>query len=258
MSNKIFTLIPKIMGELGAIEKKGFNKNQNYSFRSAEDVAAALQPLLTKYGVFIVPEVLSQYHEERRSSTGGTLVSRVLHIKYIFYADDGSNFSTSVVAEGMDSGDKASNKAMTAGFKYNIVQTFCVPSKEHKDSEDDNHDVGSTKTTPPTNTSAASAQPAYVVPMDVAKGPTTLKKISPAQVSRLWGITKSRGIHSDFVHTNLRSMFGLESVKDLDWKQYKVFVDDWLSNVNVNLAEVSQKDEASNIPPPLGDDDIPF
>ena len=33
----------------------------------------------------------------------------------------------------MDSGDKATNKAMSAAFKYACFQTFCIPTEEMKD-----------------------------------------------------------------------------------------------------------------------------
>ena len=33
----------------------------------------------------------------------------------------------------MDSGDKASNKAMSAAFKYACFQTFCIPTEEMQD-----------------------------------------------------------------------------------------------------------------------------
>ena len=33
----------------------------------------------------------------------------------------------------MDSGDKASNKAMSAAFKYACFQTFCIPTEEMRD-----------------------------------------------------------------------------------------------------------------------------
>ena len=35
----------------------------------------------------------------------------------------------------MDSGDKATNKAMAAAFKYALFQTFCIPTEEMKDAD---------------------------------------------------------------------------------------------------------------------------
>ena len=41
----------------------------------------------------------------------------------------------------MDSGDKSSNKAMSAAQKYAFLQVFCIPTEEPKDTENDTHDV---------------------------------------------------------------------------------------------------------------------
>ncbi len=54
-------------------------------------------------------------------------------MKYTFYAEDGSHIEAVVVGEGMDSGDKATNKAMSAAFKYACFQVFCIPTEEMKD-----------------------------------------------------------------------------------------------------------------------------
>jgi hypothetical protein len=35
----------------------------------------------------------------------------------------------------MDSGDKASNKAMSVAYKYAFMQIFCIPTEEEKDTE---------------------------------------------------------------------------------------------------------------------------
>ena len=94
-----------------------------------------LQPLFAKYKLFIVPELLEQNREERKSSNG--LLYSICKMKYIFYAEDGSNVSAIVVGEGMDSGDKASNKAMAVALKYALFQVFCIPTEEMKDPDNE-------------------------------------------------------------------------------------------------------------------------
>ena len=37
------------------------------------------------------------------------------------------------IGEGMDSGDKATNKAMAIAFKYACFQVFCIPTEEMND-----------------------------------------------------------------------------------------------------------------------------
>ncbi len=41
----------------------------------------------------------------------------------------------------MDSGDKASNKAMSVAHKYAFLQVFCIPTKDDKDPEVDTPQV---------------------------------------------------------------------------------------------------------------------
>lgn len=134
---EIHQKIPVIMSEIGAIQKAKKNAQQGFMYRGVDDVMNALQPLLHKHGVFIVPEVLEQKREERQTSKGGNLIYSVCTIKYTFYAGDGSFITAVVIGEGMDSGDKATNKAMAIAFKYACFQVFCIPTEEMKDPDAD-------------------------------------------------------------------------------------------------------------------------
>lgn len=129
----IYESITKIMEEVPAIGKDKVNKQQGFKFRGIDDVMNALQPLLAKYKVFIAPEILEQIREERTTKTGGNLIYSICKIKYKFYAEDGSSIEAVTIGEGMDSGDKATNKAMAIAMKYALFQVFCIPTEEMKD-----------------------------------------------------------------------------------------------------------------------------
>lgn len=139
MENKmnIYQSITKILEEVPAIGKNKKNTTQNFMFRGIDDVMNTFQPLLAKHKVFIVPQILEQTREERQTSKGGTLLYSICKIKYIFYAEDGSSIEAIVVGEGMDSGDKATNKAMAIAMKYAMFQVFCIPTEEMKDPDGD-------------------------------------------------------------------------------------------------------------------------
>lgn len=115
------------MRSVGAVGKDEKNKQQNFDFRSIVQVYNRLQPLMATHGIFSSPRVLDVQRETHQTAKGGTLHYAVVHVEYTFWAEDGSSFITSVVGEGMDSGDKASNKAMAAAHKYALCQTFCIP-----------------------------------------------------------------------------------------------------------------------------------
>lgn len=137
MEGKIFELIPEAMRRVGAIGKDSTNKQQGFKYRGIDAVYNALNPVMSELGLFIVPEILDHRREERETEkqiNGQTVKSllkySILTIRYTMYAPDGSNVSCVVVGEGMDSGDKASNKAMSIGLKYACFQLFMIPTEE--------------------------------------------------------------------------------------------------------------------------------
>ena len=137
----IYESIAVVMSEIGAVGKNSQNKQQGFMFRGIDAVMNAINPALVKNKVFIVPEILEQTREERTSSKGGTLIYSVCKIKYTFFAEDGSSVSAVVIGEGMDSGDKATNKAMSIAFKYACFQVFCIPTEEMADPDAECHEV---------------------------------------------------------------------------------------------------------------------
>lgn len=137
----IFETISAVMNDIGAIGKTSKNTTQGFMFRGIDAVMNAINPALVKYKLFIVPEVLEQSREERQTTKGGTLIYSIVKVKYTFYAEDGSNISAVVIGEGMDSGDKATNKAMSIAFKYACFQVFCIPTEEMVDPDKESHEV---------------------------------------------------------------------------------------------------------------------
>ena len=65
------------------------------------------------------------------------MIYSVVKVRYTFYTDDGSSVQAVVIGEAMDRSDKSTNKAMSAAFKYACFQTFCIPTEEMKDSEEE-------------------------------------------------------------------------------------------------------------------------
>ena len=138
----IFERISAVMNEVGAIGKTRKNtQGSGYYFRGIDDVYNALQTPLTKHKVFFAPTVLDKTREERTSKSGGSLLYTILTVKYTFFTEDGSSFDVTTVGEAMDSGDKSSNKAMSAALKYALFQVFCIPTDEDNDTENQTHQL---------------------------------------------------------------------------------------------------------------------
>ena len=146
----IYEAISRCMEEIGAVGKDAVNKQQGFKYRGIDAVMNAINPALTKNHVFIVPEVLDQSREERTTKSGGALIYSVCRIKYTFYAEDGSCIEAVTVGEGMDSGDKATNKAMAIAIKYACFQVFCIPTEEMKDPDEETQDPAKPQFNPAT------------------------------------------------------------------------------------------------------------
>lgn len=189
----IYESITKIMEEVPAIKKDKKNTQQNFKFRGIDDVMNALQPLLAKYKVFIVPEILEQKREERKSSKGGTLIYSICTIKYKFYAEDGTSIEATTIGEGMDSGDKATNKAMAIAMKYALFQVFCIPTEEMKEPDGE---------TPPE--SCLFQEQAAI-------------KVTDVEAKSIYAIMKKKGLN---VEKELKNNYGITNTNDLTKEQY--------------------------------------
>ena len=159
----IYGLVGEAMRNISAVGKDSVNQTQGFKYRGIDAVMNALNPVMAKLGLFIVPEVLEQVREERENvksywdkdakayKENKTLLKySILKIKYTLYAPDGSNVSCVVIGEGMDSGDKASNKAMAVGLKYACFQIFMIPTEEmaQDDPDKESFEVTSVAMTP--------------------------------------------------------------------------------------------------------------
>lgn len=138
---KIYQSIVKIMSEVGGIEKTRSGNGISYKFRGIEDVFTNFHPLLIKNSVFCAPKVIKESTEIFQNKSGNTSFRVTLTIEHVFYADDGSNVSVTTCGEGIDTSDKATNKAMSSAFKYAFFELFCVPTAQVDDSDYENISV---------------------------------------------------------------------------------------------------------------------
>ena len=157
---QIHELIGTAMKKIGAIGKDSVNEQQKFKYRGIDAVYNALNPVMAELGMFICPEIIDQKREERVTKNGAVLTYTLLTIKYTVYAPDGSSIELTVVGEGMDSGDKSSNKAMSVAMKYAMFQLFFIPTEELKDPDADVYsDILPKKTDAPASVTTSSKIP---------------------------------------------------------------------------------------------------
>lgn len=152
MNNLIYKKMSDVMKDVGAIGKDQKNTQQGFKFRGIDQFVNALYPALTKHGVFMSPRATSFTHElkdvVRGSGKAGVDKHVSIMMEYDFYAEDGSKVTVGPVpAEGLDSGDKATNKALSAALKYALIQTFSIPTEDMAEADFESPEIGTTKTT---------------------------------------------------------------------------------------------------------------
>lgn len=129
----IYKKIIEVMADINAIGKDRRNQQQGFQFRGIDDVMNELHSSLAKCGVFVLPNVLEETRTTGKTARGGDMFYTRLKINFGFYAEDGSHVDAVVIGEAMDTGDKASNKALSIGLKYAMLQVFCIPTEDDKD-----------------------------------------------------------------------------------------------------------------------------
>ena len=139
---KVYQAINAVQRALAAegISKSRKNQQQGYNFRGIDDVYNAVSPLLGEHNLCILPRVLKRECVERINSKGTALFYVTCEVEFDFVAsEDGSKHTIKMFGEAMDSGDKATNKAMSAAYKYAVMQAFAIPTEGDNDADAQTH-----------------------------------------------------------------------------------------------------------------------
>ena len=140
---KVYQAIAQVAAEMAqvGISKDRRNVSQNFNFRGIDDVYNALGKVLARAGLVILPRVLAREVSERETAGGKILFYVCLDVEYdLVAAEDGSKHTIKTVGEAMDSGDKATAKALSAAYKGACLQAFCIPTEGNDDPDEDTHD----------------------------------------------------------------------------------------------------------------------
>ena len=129
---KVYEAISNVQGELAkqGIAKDKKNKAQGYQFRGIDELYNALSGHLADAKLCIIPRVLSREITTRKTSKGADWYNVVVDVEFDFVSgEDGSMHTAKSYGEAMDSADKATNKAMTAAYKYMCFMVFAIPTE---------------------------------------------------------------------------------------------------------------------------------
>jgi hypothetical protein len=110
----------------------------SYRYRGIDDVLSALHPILGDVGLVIMPGRMVEHRRETRAtSSGGTLNVALVRVRYRLIGPDGTTTTGEAWGEGGDSGDKATQKALSQAYKSFTLQLFSIPTEDSSRDEPD-------------------------------------------------------------------------------------------------------------------------
>lgn len=139
--------LANVMQDVREVAKKDRNTAQNFNFRGIDAVVNAVGPALRTHNVIVMPEVIDYEYGTVTVGQRGTQMGHVrLKVRYTFTGPAGDSLAALVVGEAMDSGDKATAKAMSVCFRTALLQALALPTD---DPDPDSHSYERTATTEP-------------------------------------------------------------------------------------------------------------
>lgn len=148
----VVTAIAAIMGELGGIGKltpeqrraRGLGggdgeRGVSYAYRGIDQIAAAVQPLLAKHGVVIVPT-------STESKVTDIIVNQKpwtdtsIRIEWTIAGPNDTTLQACSEGQGRDNSDKGINKAFTSAYKNLLLRLFAIGDPD-EDADTQRHEA---------------------------------------------------------------------------------------------------------------------
>lgn len=137
--------INEVYKRIGYVAKKGkvdMGNNRSYKFAGEAEFIAAIRPEMAELGIYQQPlhvEIVTNERIESEKEWNGKITKSYQHravIKTVYrfiHKDSATWVEVTAIGEGMDTGDKAFNKAMTGANKYAVRQLFMIETGDDPD-----------------------------------------------------------------------------------------------------------------------------
>ncbi len=205
-----------IYEEIGYVQKGGrMTQGGNYSYAGEADFIQAIRPAMIKHGVIIHPTKDERpIISETYITSNGKTMNRIIYPQTFRFTHtiSGDHFDVAVLGEASDVGDKASNKAMTAGLKYALRQTFLIETGDdpdkHSSQEQERAEVGSARPYDAPKLKATIVKIMAAEKQKQTKATDIMRKVAAAQMNTLFGGDDNR-------HLALVYLVGEQSTKTM-------------------------------------------
>ncbi len=110
---------------------------QTFTAFNVDDIYTEVRVLLAAHKLSLIPRLLSVDYAAGTYDSGKSFIDARVVVAYdVVHAEDASSFTMVGAAEGRDSQDKGTNKALQQALKYCLIQSLMISTGE-PDAEDD-------------------------------------------------------------------------------------------------------------------------
>lgn len=145
----IYKSLADIQDRIVAIAKDRKNNEQNFKFRSIDDVYNLVFPLFRDNRVITIPKVIESSTDilmvKKSNGQEAKQLFAKVKVQYELFSEDGSSVTGVTEGQALDFSDKAMNKAMSFAHKLFLIQMFNIPVENMDDGDNDSPEVGSEK-----------------------------------------------------------------------------------------------------------------
>lgn len=127
---ELISIISAEAGALAPVSKGGVP----FPFRGVDGTVNHLAPKLQKYGVIVVPEVLSAVTTPNAVGNRTVKTTEVV-TRFTFYAPDGSHLSATTAGLADDFADRSAAQAQSVAYRIALLQTFSLPTQSPEPEE---------------------------------------------------------------------------------------------------------------------------
>ncbi|MEV7008241.1 ERF family protein [Streptosporangium sp. NPDC051022] len=127
----IVQALAEVKRRVGAVAKDDKNYQQGFTFRGVDTVVNAVGPHLDEVGIVHMPTLERCTYGTVEIGKNRTPMAHVsLEVTYTFYGPAQDFISCRVPGEAMDSGDKATSKAMSVAWRTALIQVLNLRTED--------------------------------------------------------------------------------------------------------------------------------
>lgn len=119
-----------VMADVRELGKDQRNNHQGFNFRGVDDVMNAVGPAMRRHGVSVVPTAVDLRTRDAQTTQGKPAHETTVVVQYAIHGPAGDSMPGASAGESLDSGDKATPKAMSVAYRTFLLQALCLPTHD--------------------------------------------------------------------------------------------------------------------------------